>query len=407
MSPTRPTGTLGDPGVAVVHRRLLRQHQPGRELRHVPDLDRSAQRLPQHPHAGPLLLGLLHVPQPGHHVLDLRRQRIDVLGLLPLQHGPAGTGSGGDFWNVVGIRTGTDGTSFDDDTFLAPNRYFSTVSRQQQLQPADQRLPRGQRQLRACARHRLLPADPQLLQPRRAVLDRMGRRSHHPRHVRRRRHELRRRGPRVRHVPGHCNDVLHRAPARRRQHLELQPPLHSASGTAEQGRPSAVANSGNVAPGSPALISYATGADPSQYDGIVVVNNNSGSGTYTLYRDTAAPTGTIKIDGGANYTNRTSLALTLSATNPTAGDPVSDMAFSINGGAFGAFGAYSTSTTLTVPGGDGIKTVAVEFRNGAGAISAQKSASITLDQTGTTRRPGATGQPTAARRRSWVTSPSR
>ena len=36
-------------------------------------------------------------------------------------------GSGADFWNVVGIRTGTDGSTLDDDMFLAPNHYFNTT----------------------------------------------------------------------------------------------------------------------------------------------------------------------------------------------------------------------------------------------------------------------------------------
>ena len=76
--------------------------------------------------------------------------------------------------------------------------------------------------------------------------------------------------------------------------------LHSASRGTYQGRGSAVADSGDVAAGQPAFISYATGSDPSQYDGVVVQNNNGGSGSYTLYRDTAAPAGTISIDGGGN-----------------------------------------------------------------------------------------------------------
>ncbi len=292
-----------------------------------------------------------------------------------------GTGSGGDFWNVVGIRTGTDGTAFDDDTFLAPNRYFSSVLASSSFSPPtnDYLVVNGN------AGH----APDTVYFPQVHSFSSLG-------------------GPySIEWDAGHI--VLSTSTAAGMSsadvaraydtflatattyYIGLRPgagntsnyslTLHSASGAAEQGRPSAVANSGNVAPGSPALISYPTGSDPSQFDGVVVVNNNSGSGTYTLYRDTAAPTGSIKIDGGATYTKSTSLALTLSATNPTTGDPVSDMAFSINGGAFGAFRAYSTSTTLTVPTGDGIKTVAVEFRNGAGAISAQKSASITLDQT--------------------------
>ena len=97
--------------------------------------------------------------------------------------------------------------------------------------------------------------------------------------------------------------------------------LHSAGAGAEQGRSSAARDSGNVSPGSPALISYATGADPSQFDGVVVLNNNGGSGSYTLYRDTAAPNGSISIDGGAPSTNSTTLHLSLPATNPTSGDP--------------------------------------------------------------------------------------
>jgi hypothetical protein len=156
--------------------------------------------------------------------------------------------------------------------------------------------------------------------------------------------------------------------------------LHSASGNDYQGRPSSVADSGPVAPGSPALISYNTGADPSQWDGVVALNDNSGSGNYTLYRDTAAPSGTISIDGGAVATNSTTLHLTLSATNPTSGDPVSDMAFSVNGGTYSAFRPYSTSATVTAPSGDGTKTVAVEYRNGAGAVSAPQSDSIYLIQ---------------------------
>ncbi len=56
------------------------------------------------------------------------------------------------------------------------------------------------------------------------------------------------------------------------------------------------------------------------------------------------------------------------------------MAISVNGGAFSAFQPYSTSTTISVPAGDGTKTVAVEYRNGAGAVSTSTSDSIYLVQ---------------------------
>jgi hypothetical protein len=292
-----------------------------------------------------------------------------------------GTGSGADFWNVVGIRTGTDGTAFDDDTLLAPNRYFnsSLASSSFSTPTNDYVVVNGN----------IGHAPDTVYFPQAHSFSTAG-------------------GPySIEWDAGHITlgtsaaagmssaDVarvydtfLNTATT---YYIGLRPnagdtsnyslTLHSASGAAEQGRPAAVANSGNVAPGSPALISYATGADSTQYDGVVVVNNNSGSGTYTLYRDTAAPTGTIKIDGGATSTNSTTLLLTLAATNPTSGDPVSDMAFSVNGGTYGAFRPYATSTTVKVPAGDAVKTVAVKFRNGAGALSTPVSDTILLDQT--------------------------
>lgn len=148
-----------------------------------------------------------------------------------------------------------------------------------------------------------------------------------------------------------------------------------------QGSGNELATSGNQAQGLPAFITVKTGASPTGFDALVVQNNNGGSGSYTLYRDTAAPSGTISIDSGATFTNNTSLNLALSASNPTAGDPVSDMAFSVNGGPYGAFEPFATHATITVPAGDGVKTVAVKFRNGAGAASTPSSDSITLDQT--------------------------
>ena len=160
--------------------------------------------------------------------------------------------------------------------------------------------------------------------------------------------------------------------------------LHSASDGSEQGRGGAVTSSAGSGAGAPAFISYATGSDPTQFDGVTVVNANGGSGSYTLYRDTSAPSGTVSIDGGAASTNNTTLNLTLSATNPTSGDPVSEMAFSVNGGAYTAFQPYATSASVTVPAGEGVQTVAVEYRNGAGAVSAPAGDTIYLEQSAPT-----------------------
>lgn len=140
---------------------------------------------------------------------------------------------------------------------------------------------------------------------------------------------------------------------------------------------------------------YSTGADPGQFDGLVVLNSNSGSGSYTLYRDSASPTGTIKLDGGAKSTTSPHLTLALHATNPTAGDPVSDMAFSINGGAFGAWQPYATTANLTVPTGDGAKTVTVEYRNGAGAVSTATATIYLIQHPPTVTSLSPTSGPTA------------
>ena len=159
--------------------------------------------------------------------------------------------------------------------------------------------------------------------------------------------------------------------------------LHSASRGNQQGRASAVADSGPGAAGQPAFISYATGADPTQYDGLVVLNNSGGTGTYTLYEDTAAPTGSVVINNGDASTSTPLVSLSLAATNPTGGDPVLDMRLACDGVTFGDWQLYAPSATCVLPGGAGLKTVLVQYRNGAGVASASASATIRLDTTPT------------------------
>jgi hypothetical protein len=55
------------------------------------------------------------------------------------------------------------------------------------------------------------------------------------------------------------------------------------------------------------------------------------------------------------------------------------MRFSTDGVNFGAWQPFAASAPFTLPSGDGTKTVFVQFRNGAGAISATQSDSIVLD----------------------------
>ena len=288
------------------------------------------------------------------------------------------TGSGQNFWNVVGVRPGTDGTGVDDDTFLAPNRYYnSSLASSAQSPPHSDYLmvngnfgnaPNGSYFPEVHSFSSIGGSYSVEWDAGHLVLGTMLAGSMAAANVARVYDSflstgttyyfgLRRSGP---------------------NSSSYSLALHSATFGSYQGRSSSVADSGNVAPGAPAFIQYNTGSDSSQFDGLVVVNNNGGTGSYILYRDTVAPSGTISIDGGAASTNNTTLNLALSATNPTAGDPVRDMAFSINGGPFGAFRAYSASATLALGPGtpEGLKTVAVEFRNGAGALSTVASDTI-------------------------------
>ncbi len=294
---------------------------------------------------------------------------------------PSSGGSGLGFWNVVGLREGSDGTTVDDDTFLSSNRYFNDSLTHSSDSPPknDYLLVNGNSggapntiyfpQVHSFSSR----GGPYSIEwdPGRIVLNTSHADGMAPSNVARVYDSLLSIGTTyylgLRPDPGNTSNY--------------SLTLHSASVASYQGRGNSVADSGDVAAGNPAFVTYGTGADPSQFDGVVVLNDNGGSGTYTVYRDTAAPSGTISIDAGAAFTKVTTLNLALSATNPTSGDPVSDMAFSINGGPFGAFQPYSTSASVNVPSGDGLKTVAVEFRNGAGAVSAPANDSITLDQT--------------------------
>ena len=174
--------------------------------------------------------------------------------------------------------------------------------------------------------------------------------------------------------------------------------LHSASSPSSggggpffQSRNDAVVSSGRTTVGQPAFLTFNTGTDPSQPDAIVVVNNNGGAGTYGLFVDTAAPSGSIAINGGAAFTHNADVTLTLTATNPTSGDPVSDMHFSTDGFNFGPFQPFTRSVSLGLPSGEGSKTLFVQFRNGAGAVSATARASITLDTTPPTTVAGLSG----------------
>ena len=137
--------------------------------------------------------------------------------------------------------------------------------------------------------------------------------------------------------------------------------------------------SSNAATGSSA---GAGGAESIQYSAPVsdwtalVVLNRGGSGNATVYRDQSAPTGaSVEINGGAATTTNRDVNLALAATDGQTG--MMDMRISVDG-VFDSetWEPYSTSGTATLPEGAGTKTVTVQFRNNAGAVS---TASDTID----------------------------
>jgi hypothetical protein len=290
-------------------------------------------------------------------------------------------GAGGDFWNAVGIREGADGTSVDDDLGLWNSRYFNDRVALGDLSP---------------------PLNDYVLEN-----DNSGHGPSQPYFVDV--HSFSTSGGpyAVEWAHGHITIGTSFADSMGASNVIRVYDMNDATGTTYyvglrpaagdtsnyrismhlngngtyQGSNQATGTSGNVTPGSPAFVSVNTGASPSGFDALVVQNNNGGSGSYTLYRDTVAPSGTISINSGATYTKSANVTLNLSATNATAGDPVSDMRFSSDGVNYGAWVPYATTASYTLPAGDGSKTVFAEFRNGAGAVSSAASHSITLDTT--------------------------
>jgi hypothetical protein len=294
---------------------------------------------------------------------------------------PSFGGAGNDFWNAVGIREGADGSTVDDDIGLWNNRYFNNRVALGDLSPPlndyvleNDNAGFGPTQPYFIDVHSFATAGgPYTVEWAHGHItlstsfaDGMGASN----------------VIRVYDVFDNTATTYFvglRPDAGNTSNYRVSAHLNGNGGY--QGSNQVAATSGNVTPGQPAFLTVNTGTSPTGFDAVVVQNNNGGSGTYTLYRDTAAPSGTISINSGATYANNANVTLNLSATNPTAGDPVSDMRFSNDGVNYGSWVPFNATASYTLPAGDGSKTVFVEFRNGAGAVSAAASHSIILDTT--------------------------
>jgi hypothetical protein len=148
----------------------------------------------------------------------------------------------------------------------------------------------------------------------------------------------------------------------------------AVSSTWVRGRSSAVASATVTGAGQAESLVYTPAF--TEYYGLVVVNK-AGSGTYTVYVDQSAPTGSVSINGGAAATNSLNVTLSLSATDAQTG--VTSMQVSTDG-VFDSepVEAYATSKAISFTGGAGTKTAYVRFMNGAGQWSSAFSDSISV-----------------------------
>jgi len=106
--------------------------------------------------------------------------------------------------------------------------------------------------------------------------------------------------------------------------------------------------------------------------------NVSASVSATITLDTVAPAGSIAIDSDATYAITSAVTLTLSASDSTSG--VAHMQFSNDTANWSGWEAYTTTKTWTLVGGDGTKTVYVQYRDNAGN-AAVFSDTVILDST--------------------------
>lgn len=102
--------------------------------------------------------------------------------------------------------------------------------------------------------------------------------------------------------------------------------------------------------------------------------NFSGNGPYsneayatTSAPDTTGPTGSVVINGGAQYTDISAVTLTLAASDAGSGmGSGALMKFSNDNANWSSAESYATSKTWTLASGTGVKTVYVKFRDAAG-----------------------------------------
>lgn len=102
--------------------------------------------------------------------------------------------------------------------------------------------------------------------------------------------------------------------------------------------------------------------------------------TDTIMLTSSGPTGTITINGGAQYVKTRSVTLALSASEGPSGVP--QMRFSNDGTTWSAWESFAASKSWSLLSGDGIKTVYAQFEDEVGRVSPSYSDTIIVKTTG-------------------------
>lgn len=120
---------------------------------------------------------------------------------------------------------------------------------------------------------------------------------------------------------------------------------------------------------------YATGPGSEYFDQYAAIGFCDNTNLFNaMVFDGTGPAGSILINSGAAYTDSTSVTLTLSATD------ADEMRFRNAGDStWTDWQPYGTTKPWTLPTGDGVKSVEVQFRNTAGDLSPVYADSIVMD----------------------------
>lgn len=111
------------------------------------------------------------------------------------------------------------------------------------------------------------------------------------------------------------------------------------------------------------------------------VTSSQGLQKFPSWQDVAPPTGTVVVNDGVPDTNSTTVQLRLNVSDPDR-DSTDGMEMRIraDGADYSDWMPYQPSVDWTLPSGDGVKIVHVEYRDPAGNVSLPAMAHIGLDQ---------------------------